>query len=87
MITSIKNDLEIIETKKIQLISIITQVSNIDILVAIEDLLLNTKTDWWSMINKSEQIAIDEGLSDIKAGNVLTHQEVIREINNKFKDL
>ena len=87
MITTINKDFEIIETKKIQLISIITQVANIDILVAIEDLLLNSKTDWWTMISKSEQIAIDEGLMDIKNGNVLSHQDVIQKINNRFKDL
>jgi hypothetical protein len=87
MITTVKKDFDVIETKKIQLISIITQVYNIDILVAIENLLINSKTDWWSLISKSEQIAIDEGLMDIKNGNVLTHQEVIIEINKKFKDL
>jgi len=84
MITTINKDLNIIENKKIQLISIITQVNNMDILVAIENLLLNSKTDWWTTISKSEQIAIDEGLTDIKTGNILTHQEVIQEIDNRF---
>jgi predicted transcriptional regulator len=84
MITTIKNDLNLIENKKTQLISIITQVGNIDILDAIENLLLNSKTDWWITISKSEQIAIDEGLTDIKNGNILTHQEVIQEIDNRF---
>jgi hypothetical protein len=87
MITTKKNDFDIIETKKIQLISIITQVYNIDTLVAIESLLINSKTDWWSDVSKSEQNAIDEGLSDIKNGKVLSHQEVIQEINNTFNDL
>ena len=87
MITTVNKDYDIIETKKIQLISIITQVYNIDILAAIENLLINSKTDWWSLISKSEQSAIDEGLMDIKNGNVLTHKEVIQEINNIFKEL
>ena len=87
MITTFNKDNEIIENKKIQLISIITQGYNIDILDAIEKLLLNTKIDWWTTLSKSEQIAIDEGLADIKKGKVLTHQKVIQEINSKFKDL
>jgi hypothetical protein len=87
METTIKKDIDIIETKKIQLISIITQVYNIDLLVSIENLILNSKTDWWTTINKSEKDAIDDGLNDIKSGNVFSHQQVIQEINNRYTDL
>jgi hypothetical protein len=87
METTIKKDIDIIETKKIQLISIITQVYNIDLLVSIENLILNSKTDWWATISKSEKDAIDEGLNDIKSGNVFSHQQVIQEINNRYTDL
>jgi len=87
MITTVNKDFDVIETKKIQLISIITQVNNIDLLVSIENLILNSKTDWWTTISKSEKNAIDEGLNDIKSGNVFSHQQVIQEINNRYKDL
>lgn len=87
MITTMKSDLNIIENKKIQLISIIAQLYNFDILIEIEKLLLNTKIDWWSSISKAEQNAIDEGINDIKAGKVLSHQQVIQEFNNRYKDL
>ncbi len=87
METTIKKDIDIIETKKIQLISIITQVYNIDLLVSIENLILNSKTDWWTTISKSEKDAIDDGLNDIKSGNVFSHQQVIQEINNRYTDL
>lgn len=87
METTINSEMHLIENKKIQLISIIAQVYNIDILVEIEKLLLNTKIDWWSEISKAEKDAIDEGLNDIKLGKVLSHQQVMQEFNNRYKDL
>ncbi len=87
MITTVKKDIDLIETKKIQLISIIAQVHNIDLLDAIENLIINSKSDWWTTISKSEQNAIDEGLNDIKSGNLLSHQHVLKEISERYKDL
>ncbi len=87
MVTTMTKDVNLIETKKVQLISIIAQIYNFDILVEIEQLLLNTKIDWWSTISQMEQNAIDEGLNDIKLGKVLSHQQVMQEFNNRYKDL
>jgi len=87
MIATITKDIDLIETKKVQLISIITQVYNFDVLIEIENLLLNTKTDWWSTISKDEQNAIDDGFNDIKAGKVLSHQQVMQEFSNRYKEL
>ena len=87
MVTTLTQDMNLIETKKIQLISIIAQVYNFDILVEIEKLLLSSKIDWWTTISQAEQNAIDEGLNDIKLGNVLSHQQVIQELNNRYKGL
>jgi len=87
MVTTITNDFDLIETKKVQLISIITQVYNFDVLVEIENLLINTKVDWWTTISKAEKKAIDEGLDDIKNGRVLSHQQVMQEFNSRYKEL
>jgi len=87
MVTTLTQDMNLIETKKIQLISIIAQVYNFDILVEIEKLLLSSKIDWWTTISQAEQNAIDEGLNDIKLGNVLSHQQVMQELNNRYKGL
>jgi predicted transcriptional regulator len=87
MIATVKKDIDLIETKKVQLISIIAQVHNIDLLDAIEDLIINSKEDWWTSISKSEQEAIDEGLNDIKSGNLISHDQVIDDINKRYKDL
>lgn len=87
MITALKKGDDLIETKKIQLISVIAQVNNIDLLDAIENLIINSKEDWWSAISKSEQDAIDEGLNDIQSGKLLSQQQVLEEIDTRYKNL
>jgi predicted transcriptional regulator len=34
------------------------------------------KYDWWNKIPKQERKSIDEGLADIKAGRIKSHEEV-----------
>ena len=87
MITALKKGDDLIETKKIQLISVIAQVNNIDLLDAIENLIINSKEDWWSAISKSEQDAIDEGLNDIQSGKLLSQQQVLEEIDTRYKNI
>ncbi len=86
MIATLTSDKSGIETKKIQLISILAQVYNFEVLEKIENLLLNT-SDWWTSVSKAEKDAIDEGLNDIKAGRIISHQQVTQELNNRYKGL
>lgn len=87
MTNTVTNDVNLIESKKIQLISIIAQVYNLDLLEEIEHLILNTKTDWWTTISTSDQKAIDEGIDDVKAGRLITHKQMQQNFNERFKDL
>jgi len=87
MITATSKNLGLIETKKVKLISAISQVYSLELLNEIENLVINTKYDWWNNISKAEQDAIDEGLEDIRLGNVISHEQVMKEFNDKYKDL
>lgn len=80
-------DYTIIEQKKIQLITIITQLYDLDLLDAIENLLINSKKDWWQTISDAEKRAIDIGLEDIKHGRVMSHEQVMKEVEERYKDL
>lgn len=80
-------DYTIIEQKKIQLITIITQLYDLDLLDAIENLLINSKKDWWQTISDAEKRAIDIGLEDIKHGRVISHGQVMKEVEERYKDL
>jgi hypothetical protein len=74
-----------IETKKIQLIQMISQVYNSELLREIENILLSSKTDWWNSISNSEKKAIQEGLDDYKNGKLLSHDEVTARVKSKLE--
>jgi predicted transcriptional regulator len=40
--------------------------------------------DWWDTISAKEKAAIEEGLKDIKKGNVFSHDKVMQEIRAEF---
>jgi len=71
-----------IESKKIQLIQMISQVYNSELLREIENVILSSKSDWWNIISNSEKKAIEEGLEDYKKGKLLSHGEVMSKIKS-----
>jgi methionine synthase II (cobalamin-independent) len=81
---SIQQTLDI-ETKKIQLIQMISPVYNSEILHEIETILLSSKMDWWNIISNSEKKAIEEGLEDYKNGKLLSNEEVSSRIKSRLK--
>ena len=81
------HDMSKVEQKKIQLISMITRLYNIDLLQQIEHLLLSSEKDWWHSISDAEKQAIDIGLEDIKNGHIISNEQMNKEINERFKDL
>ena len=80
-------DISLIEQRKMQIISMMTQLYDIDLLEKIETLLIGSKKDWWDTISDAEKKAIDIGLDDIKHGRLLSHKQVMKEINERYQDL
>lgn len=68
-----------LESKKVQVISLITFLSDFNVLIEIEKLLLNR--DDFVKTTKWERSALDEALQDIKAGNLTSHELVKEEID------
>ncbi len=80
-------DYSIVEQRKIQLITMITQLYDLDLLNAIENLLITSKKDWWQSISDTEKRAIDVGLDDIKTGRLVSHEQVVNEIEERYENL
>ena len=80
-------DYSILEQRKIQLITMITQLYDLDLLNAIENLLITSKKDWWQTIRDAEKKAIDIGLDDIKNDRLVSNEQVMKEIEERYKDL
>ncbi len=68
-----------LESKKVQVISLITFLSDFNVLIEIEKLLLNR--DDFVKTTKWERSALDEALQDIKTGNLTSHELVKEEID------
>jgi len=51
----------------------------------IKDILLSEKTDWWDEISEEEKLAIDEGLAELDRGEGISHDQVMNEIQAKYK--
>lgn len=77
----------VLEHRKIQLIAMITQLDDSDVLDSIENLLLESKKDWWDTISEAEKKAIDQGLDDLRNGRVISHEQVMKEFDERFKAL
>ena len=77
-------DNSVLESQKMQLISMIAQLYDKDILDAIENLILNRDKDWWDTISDAEKEAIDQGLGDIANGRLTSHEEVMKEIDDRY---
>ena len=77
-------DNSVLESQKMQLISMIAQLYDKDILDAIENLILNRDKDWWDTISDAEKEAIDQGLDDIANGRLTSHEEVMKEIDDRY---
>ena len=45
---------------------------------------LSENPDWSYNISETEKLFIEAGLKDIELGNTFTHEEVLREINEKY---
>lgn len=80
-------DISSIEQRKLQLITMITQLYDLDLLDAIENIMLNSEKDWWQSISNAEKRAIDIGLDDIKHGRLISHEEIMKEIEERYKDI
>ena len=85
----ITKDNSAIEQKKIRLISLITQLYDIDIDIIdkIENILTSGQKDWWNLISETEKQAIDIGLNDVKQNLLISNEQVIKDFNERYKEL
>jgi hypothetical protein len=74
-----------IQALKLHLVEKIINTERPSLLVKISKLLQNEKTeDWWNDLPSEVQVSIMDGIKDVKEGNILTHDQVIREAKQKY---
>lgn len=43
------------------------------------------EVDWWDKISEEERSAIDEGLAQLNRGESIPHEQVMKEVREKYK--
>lgn len=43
------------------------------------------EVDWWGEISEEERLAIDEGIAQLDRGEGIPHDQVMKEVREKYK--
>lgn len=69
--------------KKLDLIAWISQLSDKNTIEFLDNLKRATsKDDWWDELSDNEQIKLQNGMNDIKKGNVISSAQFWKELKN-----
>jgi len=69
--------------KKLDLIAWINQLSNKNTIEFLDNLKRATsKDDWWDELSDNEQIKLQNGINNIKEGNVISSAQFWKELKN-----
>ena len=74
-----------LKAKKLELVRLILNTKKPDALAKVEALLKKeSDSDWWDEIDEDERKAIDEGLTEADRGELIPHEEVMKEVKAKY---
>ena len=69
--------------KKLDLIAWINQLSDKNTIEFLDNLKrVTSKDDWWDELSDNEQIKLQNGMNDIKKGNVISSAQFWKELKN-----
>lgn len=74
-----------LQAKKLEIVQLILNTEKPAILKKVEDVLKKEKgTDWWDEISEEERKSIEQGLAEADRGELIPHEEVMREVKAKY---
>jgi predicted transcriptional regulator len=74
-----------LQSKKLELVQLLLNTEKPSILARVEAILKGKAVDWWDEISPEEQEAIEKGLSEADKGELIPHEEVMKEVRAKYK--
>lgn len=70
-----------LQSKKLELVQLILNTEKPSILAKVEAILKKEKSsDWWEEISLEEKKAIEKGLAEADKGELIPHDEVMKEV-------
>jgi len=76
-----------IQAQKLDLINWLVNLKDEIILNKLYSIKRNNVKDWYSELSNSQKEAINKGLTDIKNGNIISHEQVMMAAKNKIQQL
>jgi predicted transcriptional regulator len=74
-----------LQSKKLELVQLILNTEKPSILSKVEAILKKEKaSDWWDEISPEEKKAIENGLAEADKGELIPHEEVMKEVRAKY---
>ncbi len=74
-----------LQAKKLEIVQLILNTNKPSVLKKIEDLLKKEKSsDWWDEISESEKQTIKKGLAEAEGDELISHEDVMKEVKAKY---
>lgn len=73
-----------VKAVKLELLQKILETREESILEQIKLVFEQSTQDWWDLTDDREKKAIEEGLTQLEAGEAIPHEEVIKKMREKF---
>ena len=74
-----------LQSKKLELVQLILNTEKPTILARVEAVLKEKAGDWWDKLSRGEMESIEKGLSEAEKGELIPHEEVMKEARAKYK--
>ena len=74
-----------LQSKKLELVQLILNTEKPAILARVEAILKKEQaSDWWDELSQAEQESIEKGLAEADKGELIPHEEVMKEARSKY---
>ena len=74
-----------IQAKKLKLVQMIINTDKPALLKRVEEVFMKeTAVDWWDEISEAERESIEKGLAEADRGDLIPHEEVMKEVKAKY---
>jgi len=74
-----------LQAKKLELVQLILNTEKPTVLAMVEAVLKKEQdSDWWDGLSEDERKAIEEGLKEADRGELIPHEQVMKEVKTKY---
>lgn len=74
-----------LQAKKLELVQMILNAEKSSVLAKVEAVFKKEKgKDWWDEISEAERNALEESIAEADRGELIPHEEVMKEVRAKY---